>query len=77
VDLVTVRQKRYSVADPLVRLWVRLHCRPIPPSEDEIASEVHQYALARLPQAEPVMAMAGTAAGGDDDRKTWGIIEID
>ena len=78
VDLVTVRQKRYSVADPLVRLWVRLHCRPIPPSEDEIASEVHQYALARLPHAEPVMAMAGAAGGGgDDDRKTWGIIEID
>jgi hypothetical protein len=78
VDLVTVRQKRYSFADPLVRLWARLHCRPMPPSDDEIASEVHQYALARLPQAEPVMAMAGAAPGsGDDDRKTWGIIEID
>ena len=27
VDLVTARQKRYSFADPLLRVWVRLHCR--------------------------------------------------
>lgn len=77
VDLVTVRQKRYSYVDPLLRLWVRLHCRPVPPTEDEVASEVHQYALARLPRATaPAMAMAGSG-GHEDDRKTWGIIEID
>jgi hypothetical protein len=76
VDLVTVRQKRYTFGDPLLRLWVRLHCRPVPPAEDDIASEVHQYALARLPQARPAMALAG--AGADDEaRKSWGIIEID
>ena len=28
VDLVTSREKRYSYADPLLRLWVRLHCQP-------------------------------------------------
>jgi hypothetical protein len=76
VDLVNVRQKRYTFADPLLRLWVRLHCRPVPPTEDDIASEVHQYALARLPQTEPALALA-TAAHADDERKTWGIIEID
>jgi hypothetical protein len=27
VDLVTSRQKRYSFTDPVLRLWVRLHCR--------------------------------------------------
>ena len=27
VDLVTSRQKRYSFTDPLLRVWVRLHCR--------------------------------------------------
>jgi hypothetical protein len=55
---------------------VRLHCRPAPPTEDEIASEVHQYALARLPPAQTAMALAG--AGVDEDtRKNWGIIEID
>jgi hypothetical protein len=74
VDLVISRQKRYSFADPMLRLWVRLHCRPVPPSVDEVAREVQAYALHRLPQAEPTMAMAGAGAG---ERKPWGIIEID
>jgi len=74
VDLVVSRQKRYSFADPLLRLWVRLHCRPVPPGVDEVAREVQRYALARLPQAEPSLAMAGVGAG---DRKRWGIVEID
>lgn len=76
VDLVVSRQKRYSFSDPLLRLWVRLHCRPVPPSVDEVAREVQSYALARLPQPhhEPTMAMA--AAGSE--RKRWGgIVEID
>ena len=54
VDLVVARQKRYSFADPLLRLWVRLHCRPVPPGVDEVAREVQNYALARLPQARTV-----------------------
>jgi hypothetical protein len=74
VDLVVSRQKRYSFTDPLLRLWVRLHCRPVPPSVDEVAREVQSYAVARLPQTEPTMAMAGAGAG---ERKPWGIIEID
>ena len=82
VDLVTSRQKRYSFTDPLLRVWVRLHCRPSAPSEDDLAREVHRYALPRLPpsdspkseppkpapQAEPAFAMAGGPSG---------IIEID
>lgn len=74
VDLIVSRQKRYSFSDPLMRLWVRLHCRPVPPSVDEVAREVQAYAMARLPQAEPAHAMATAGAG---DRKDWGIIEID
>ena len=74
VDLVVSRQKRYSFADPLLRLWVRLHCRPVPPTVDEVAREVQAYAVARLPQPEPSLAMA---AAGASDRKGWGIIEID
>lgn len=73
VDLIVSRQKRYSFADPLLRLWVRLHCRPVPPSVDEVAREVQAYAMARLPRAEPSLALATGAA----DRKDWGIIEID
>lgn len=74
VDLIVSRQKRYSFADPLTRLWVRLHCRPVPPSVDEVAREVQAYAMARLPQMEPAHAMATAGSG---DRKDWGIIEID
>ena len=79
VDLVSSRQKRYSYTDPLLRVWVRLHCRASAPSEDDLAREVHRYALPRLPQQrEPALAMA-TAGGGpsEEERKAWGIIEID
>ena len=76
VDLVVSRQKRYSFADPLLRLWVRLHCRPVAPTVDEVAREVQTYALARLPQPEPTLALAGAAAGASE-RKRWGIVEID
>jgi hypothetical protein len=74
VDLVSVRQKRYSIGDPMLRLWVRLHCRPEPPSEDLVAHEVQQFALARLPLGGREPELVG--ARGDGDRK-WGIIEID
>jgi hypothetical protein len=75
VDLVTVQRKRYSFNDPLLRLWVRLHCRPSPPSDQDLSREVHTFSLARLPHPEPSMVMAGATHG--EDRKPWGIIEID
>jgi hypothetical protein len=79
VDLVASRQKRYSFSDPLLRVWVRLYCRAAAPSEDDVAREIHRYAMPRLPQPqEPALALA--AAGGapaEDDKKPWGIIEID
>ncbi len=79
VDLIVSQRKRYSFSDPLLRVWVRLYCRPSNPSDEDVAREVQSYALARLPQHEPAMVVAG---GGDteladDDRKPWGIIEID
>ena len=79
VDLVTSRLKRYSYTDPLLRVWVRLHCRASAPSEDDLAREIHRYALPRLPRPqEPVLAMAAGSGGpAEDDRKAWGIIEID
>lgn len=79
VDLVVARQKRYSYTDPLLRVWVRLHCRASAPTEDEVAREIHRYALPRLPPAEPALAMVAASAGTalEDDKKAWGIIEID
>lgn len=77
VDLIDARQKRYRFADPLLRLWVRLHCRPAPVSEETLAQEIHAYAVARLPQpnapvpAEPPPALALAGASTD------AIIEID
>src|SRR5687767_1521035 len=49
VDLVASRQKRYSYTDPLLRVWVRLHCRASAPSEDDPSREIHRSALPRLP----------------------------
>jgi hypothetical protein len=78
VDLVTSRQKRYSFTDPVLRLWVRLHCRPVPPAEDEVGREVQRYALARVPQPEPTPALAYAGVEvSPEERKSWGIIEID
>jgi hypothetical protein len=76
VDLVVSTRKRYTFEDPLLRLFVRLYTLPSPPSDDDVAREVHQYALARLPQPGKEPEMAAMAAGGTDDR-SWGIIEID
>jgi hypothetical protein len=79
VDLVASRQKRYSFSDPLLRVWVRLYCRAAAPSEDDVAREIHRYAMPRLPQPqEPALALAAAgSAPAEDDKKHWGIIEID
>ena len=78
VDLVAARQKRYSFSDPLLRVWVRLHCRPAAPNEDDLAREVHRYALPRLPQpAEPAPARKEEPAFAMAGGPSSGIIEID
>jgi hypothetical protein len=77
VDLVVSRRKRYSFADPMLRLWVRLHCRPMLPAEEEIAREVQSFALSHLPATEPALALAGTTDGTPGPERSWGIIEID
>jgi hypothetical protein len=77
VDLVAARQKRYSFADPLLRVWVRLHCRATPSDEDDLSREVHRYALPRLPQQEPALVLASAGGATEADKKPWGIIEID
>jgi hypothetical protein len=77
VDLIVSRHKRYSFTDPMLRLWVRLHCHATPPAEEDIAREVHAYVLARIPQREPALAMAGVPEAVVERDKSWGIIEID
>ena len=73
VDLVHVARKRYRIADPLLRLWLRLSGRPEPPGEEDVAREVHLYALERLGGRgiEPAGVLAGVPGGRGD------IIEFD
>ena len=78
VDLIVSRQKRYSFADPMLRLWVRLHCRPTPPTEEDIAREVHAYVLTRLPARASRRSRWPARPRPTAERdKPWGIIEID
>jgi hypothetical protein len=43
VDLVSVHRKRYRFGDPMLRLWVRLHCHATLPTAETIGREVQQY----------------------------------
>jgi hypothetical protein len=86
VDMLVCQRKRYTFADPLLRLWVRIYSHPEPPTEERVASEVHTYALARLqtldlpPPSErgggAVTAPPATVARGATPVPS-GIIEID
>ncbi len=58
VDLIVSRQKRYSFADPLLRLWVRLHGRPTPP-------------VGRGPGARGPRLRAGAPAAAPSRRWRW------
>jgi len=78
VDLVVMRGKRYSYTEPLLRLYVRLYGRPIPPTDDDIVREVSSYARSRLPIVRPaVPPTVLTPADVASDGVRSGIIEID
>jgi hypothetical protein len=75
VDLITSHSKRYTFEDPLLRLYVRLYGRAVPPSDDEIVREVGAYAKARWPQMARRPAPVVVEVAADTVRS--GIIEID
>ncbi len=79
VDLIQSRQKRYAFVDPMLRLWVRLHCHSTAPSMDDVVREVQRFAAERIPQREEAALAYASAPRetGADERKNWGIIEID
>jgi hypothetical protein len=79
VDLITVQRKRYTFDDPLLRLFVRLHAQPVPPTSDDVAREVATFVGATSAMGTPPIettaspeVQAPVAVG---DRS--GIIEID
>ncbi len=77
VDLVTMQRKRYTFADPLLRLFVRLHAQPVPPTSDDVAREVEHFssgtATASVPELDAVVETKTPVAVGDRS----GIIEMD
>lgn len=81
VDLVTMRRKRYTYCDPLLRLYVRLHAQPVPPTNDDVIREVTSFTNGLLPT--PVATTAATTAIAADTKAPVtvgdrsGIIEID
>tara|TARA_B100001123_G_scaffold438925_1_gene574744 strand:- start:3093 stop:4100 length:1008 start_codon:yes stop_codon:yes gene_type:complete len=82
VDLITSHQKCYSFTDPLLRVWVRLHCHTMPPGPDEVVREVQEYAAERIPKEEPAQAPAYSDIAREgqvipEGNKQWDIIEID
>ena len=74
VDLVQSRQKRYSYTDPILRLWIRLHAQSKPPTEMDLAREVQEYAVQRLPfldeETETVEASPSTLPRAEDTQST-------
>ena len=55
-------------------------CRTTPPRDTDLAREVQEYAVQRLPHMEPALAMADAPTAENSptlDRKSWGMIEID
>ena len=80
VDLLNVRQKRYSFADPVLRLWVHLHGQATSPGHEDLAREAQEYAVNRFPYMEPAMAVAEPPVASTDGAgrdRSWGMIEID
>lgn len=79
VDLVRMHGKRYSYEDSLLRLFVRLHVRAVPPSDTDVVREVRAYAQSRLPQAVAPSAAVPVAAAMERvaEPGVSGIIEID
>jgi hypothetical protein len=77
VDVIAMHGKRYSYDDPLVRLYVRLHARPVPPTDADVVREVRAYAQARLPQAVTAPAVLVAADRPAEAERPSGIIEID
>jgi len=80
VDVISMHGKRYSYNDALVRLYVRLHARAVPPTDADIVREVRVYAQDRIPHAAPMPVMASVERSADrspDAERASGIIEID
>ena len=76
VDLIVSRQKRYSFADPMLRLWVRLHCRPTRPATKKSPAKCTRTS-SRICRFGRPAAVSRACPHGTGRGQAWGIIEID
>ena len=82
VDLISAQGKRYTFDDALLRLFVRLYARPVPPTDDDVVREVGAYAAARIasaprPTQPPPVAAVRPIEDPAEVGRASGIIEID
>lgn len=81
VDVLSVTRKRYTIEDPLVRLFVRLYTGCTPPTHDDVVREVRAFAKTRelspaLAPTPPTTRTESVMVPADSPRDS-GIIEID
>src|SRR6218665_346403 len=72
VDLLAVDRKKYTVTDPLLRLWIRLNNGADEPTDAQEARETQRYASERRGGRPGVPVPPGRPAGS-----TGGISGID
>lgn len=77
VDLVGMHGKQYAFDDPVLRLFVRLHARPVPPTDADLLREVRSYAATRGPMSTPVTVPVAGVVERSVESGASGIIEID
>lgn len=71
VDLIESRDKRFSISDPILRLWLRIYGRGAPASESDIREEVDCYLNDVTPEARKSEPL------GVEEDKEDELIEID
>ncbi len=77
VDLVHVREKRYSISAPLLRLWLRIYGSGAPPSEVDIRNEVSGYVSGIEVESAPPSAARRERPLRTSKVETEKMIEID
>jgi hypothetical protein len=79
VDLLQVERKRYTITDPMLRLWIRLNNGAEPPADQVVAREVQRYATERLAASEATDGAdtVSVAVKSAVRPSSGGIIEID
>jgi hypothetical protein len=77
VELIRAVDKRFAFVDPVLRLWLRLYGRGIPPSRDDIETEIDSYVQLAESSALGLERAEDKAASAPRADATEALIEID